>query len=129
MPSSFAGDLGLQMSVGSRLGLGLSARNLGGKMSYLSEGDSLPLIYSAGMSYLLVPGNHATMLMVDAPYRAHEKQLLPSAGLETRFGPLALRVGYMKTTGLQNQVTVGAGFLVGGTNLDYSFGMVDQLQS
>lgn len=42
---------------------------------------------------------------------------------------MAIRGGYQKTNGLGNELTVGAGFLMGGSAIDYSFGMVDQLES
>ena len=127
--TAFAADLGLQSIISSRLSLGMAAQNMGGKMSYLSEGDKLPTIYRAGMSYLMMPGKYATMLLLDAPYHANEGELRPAAGLEVKIGMMAIRGGYKKTDGLQNELTVGAGFLMGSSAVDYSFGMVDQLSS
>ena len=126
---AYAADLGIQSELTSRLGIGVAIQNLGNKVTYLSEGDSLPRIYRAGMSYMLIPGAHMTTLLLDAPYHANEKQLRPAAGLEVKLGPLAVRGGYKKTAGLQNEFTVGAGFLMGGSAIDYSFGMVDQLSA
>ena len=129
--ATFAGDFGVQSLMGDRLTLGLSVLNLGGKVTYLQEGDSLPLTYRMGMSYLLKPGAYATTLMVDAPYRVHEKEFMPAAGLEVKvLGPLMIRGGYQRTNGLRNEFTMGAGLLTGGgMSFDYSFGMVNQLSA
>ncbi len=127
--TTFAADLGLQASMSPRLGIGIAAQNLGSKVTYLSEGDKLPTIYRAGLSYLMLPGRYATMLLLDAPYHANEGELRPAAGVEVKVGPMAIRGGYKRTDGLQNEFTVGAGFLMGSSAIDYSFGMVDQLSA
>jgi len=125
---AFAMDAGVGFQPASRLRLGAAIQNYGQKMTYISEGDNLPRILRAGLSYLLLPGRFATTLFLDAPYFVNEQELRPALAFETRVGPLAFRLGYKKRTGLQ-EFTLGAGFTIGPSSLDYSFGMVDKLDS
>jgi LysM repeat protein len=127
--TAFAADFGMQMAMSEKLGIGAAVQNLGTKVTYLEEGDSLPVIYRAGMTYQLLPGNFATTMMLDMPYHASEGELRPAVGLETKVGPMAIWGGYRKSDGLGSEFTVGAGFLMGGSAVDYSFGMVDQLNA
>jgi LysM repeat protein len=127
--TAFAADLGLQMAMTQRLNLGAAIQNVGTKMTYLSEGDSLPRKVSVGAAYLLIPGNYATTMLIDMPYYAVDKEVRPSLGVEVKVGPMAIRSGYKKTDGLGSNFTLGAGFLMGSSAVDYSFGMVDQLSA
>lgn len=126
--TAYAADLGVLMPIGNRMHLGLAARNIGTQLKYVDEGDSLPRIYDMGLAMNLIPGAHSTTLMLNTPYYANEKSLLPGVGLETLVGPMAIRAGYKKREG-GNQFTVGAGFQLGSTNFDYAFGLVKDLSA
>jgi len=82
--TAYAMDFGAQMALGGRLNIGAAVQNLGTQMKFVEEGDSLPRIYRAGASLMLIPGSYATTLLVDMPYHAVEGQLLPAAGLEVK---------------------------------------------
>jgi LysM repeat protein len=126
--TAYAADFGLQMPINSRVRIGGAVQNFGTKMTYLNEGDNLPRIVRGGMSVMLFPGRYQTSLLLEAPYFVNEQELRPSLGVETTVGPLALRAGYRTGNALQ-EFSVGTGFVFGNSSLDYSFGLVDQLNS
>ncbi len=125
--STYAFDAGLGMQITSRFRLGASVLNYGNKITYLSEGDNLPRTYNLGASFALLSGRTSVMMLVNESYMAFDKTSTPSVGLETAFGPLALRAGYQ--AGDLKKLTLGTGFRLGRTNLDYSFGMMNQLDA
>ena len=81
-----------------------------------------------GMSILLISRQVTSTLFLDAPYHLNQEEFKPAAGIETNIGPLAFRAGYKSGSELQ-KITVGAGFSIGSTSVDYAFGMVDDLDS
>jgi LysM repeat protein len=125
--TAFAADLGLMISAG-RLNFGAAVQNIGSKLTYETQGSDLPRIARLGMSAQILRGALPTMLMIDAPYHMNEAELRPGVGLEVMTGPLALRAGYKKQDGLQ-QLSFGAGFLINTFAFDYSYGLVDELDS
>lgn len=125
---AYAVDAGMQIPITSRIRLGLSALNYGTQLTFVEEGDNLPRMLRGGLSFMLFPGRTQTTLLLDAPYMVNEKLLTPSVGLETLLGPLAIRAGY-KTGGETSEFSMGAGFTLGRSSLDYAFGLVNQLES
>ncbi len=123
--TAYAADLGMVMPVGSRLQLGAAALNYGTQLKYAEEGDPLPRMLQVGGSFAL--RQNATLLL-SIPYMVNEKMTTPSLGLETLFGPLAIRAGYRSGKDVQ-EFTMGAGFALGRSSLDYAFGMVNQLDA
>jgi LysM repeat protein len=121
-------DFGLQSAVTSRLSVGAAFQNLGNGIKYASEADPLPTNYRLGMAYALTQGHTATTLLMDIPYFTNERETRPSIGLDVALGLLSLRAG-VRDNGSKNEFSVGAGFMMGRSSLDYAFGMANQLDS
>jgi hypothetical protein len=126
--TALAADIGLTAMINSRLTLGVAAQNYGTKLKYVEAGDELPRTIRAGLSFSAPIPKAPTMLFLNSTYSANRQENQPSVGLETLLGPLAFRAGY-KSLHKQNEFTLGAGFLLGQANLDYSFGMINQNDS
>lgn len=126
--TAFAGDFGLSVPVMSRLRIGAAVQNIGTQLKFIEEGDDLPRIARAGFALALIPQKYVTTLLVDAPYFLNEEELRPSVGLEVSIGVLSLRGGYKSGSDLQ-EFSVGTGFQLGRSSLDYSFGLADKLDS
>lgn len=121
-------DLGMGMRVGSRIRLGVAVQNIGPKLTYEEESEKLPRIARAGLSYPFLFRNFPSQILFDVPYYVNEQEYRPSMGLETGVGPLIFRLGYNSKIEL-HQFTFGAGFNLGAATLDYSFGIVNELNS
>jgi len=120
--NAFAADLGVLYRPNDKLSLGSSIVNLGSKLKFLSEGDSLPLAFHAAAAYKIT---RQWMTTVEGIYR---KNGLGSAHVGTEWRPLealALRVGYKTDTldGLSALagLTTGIGIYVYGQELAYAF--------
>lgn len=124
--TAFAGDLGMSMPVSSRLNMGAAVQNIGTELKFIEEGDSLPRMARAGMAYSFMSNNAATLL-VDGVYHMNEQELRPAAGLEINFGLLSIRGGYKG--GNDQEFSIGTGLMIGRSNLDYAFGMMDGLDA
>jgi len=126
--TAYAADAGFMLPVNSRIRIGGAALNYGTQLKYEEAGDNLPRMLRIGAAFLLAPGRSNTTLLLDAPYMVNEKITTPSVGLETLVGPLALRAGYRSGGGVQ-ELTMGAGFTLGRSSLDYAFGLINQLDA
>lgn len=126
--NAYAFDAGLSASILTRVQIGFAVQNVGSKIKFNQEGEDLPRIARAGFSYLLFPTSIPTQLFFDAPYYINQEQVRPAMGVETSIGPLALRAGYRNGSDLE-EFSFGTGFLFGPASVDYSFGMVEQLDS
>jgi LysM repeat protein len=127
--TAYAGDLGFQYGLNGRLNVGAAVQNFGSQITYLEEGDDLPQLARGGFSFLMLQGKHPATLMADVVYFTKDQQVQPSAGLEVQFGPLALRGGYKSGSDLKQEFSVGTGFMINRVSLDYSFAMVQNLDS
>lgn len=125
--TAFAGDFGLSAPVSSRIRIGGAVQNIGTELKFVEEGDSLPRIARGGMAISLLSNRSATLLL-DSAYYMNEQELRPAAGLEMSFGLLAVRAGYRGGKGAQ-EFSIGTGVMLGRSNLDYSFGMMDGLDA
>ncbi len=123
--SAYALDIGLQMPVGSRLHFGAAVQNIGSKIQYISDTEEMPLTARVGFSMDVMK---ATSLLLDGIYSKTTAELNPALGIESRIGPMALRAGYKTGSDLEN-LSVGAGFLISRFSFDYSFGLVQDLDS
>jgi len=65
---------------------------------------------------------------MDGVYYMNEQQFRPAAGLEVNIGLLALRAGYKGGNG-NEEFSIGTGLMIGRSSFDYSFGMMDGLDS
>ncbi len=125
--TAFAGDIGLQMPITSTIRFGAAVQNMGTKMTYIDEGNDLPQIARAGLGISLLPSSYKTTLLLDAPYFIKEHEMRAAIGVETMVGPMAIRAGY-RTGNELAAVTFGAGFMMSGMSIDYSYGLVQDLE-
>jgi len=126
--AAYAADAGFQIPLTHRLRFGSAVQNIGTQLKYNEEGDNLPRIWRSGLSWLVVPGQSSTRLMLDGVYSLNESKTYPALGLEQTFGPLAFRAGYKGADGL-NHFSLGLGITLSRFTFDYSFGIVNQLDS
>ncbi len=126
--TAYAADAGFQLPLNSRVQFGSSVQNIGTKLKFNEEGDNLPRLARSGISVLIIPGRSAVRFMIDGVCDLNESKIYPAVGLETSFGPLSLRAGYKGNNGL-NQFSFGTGIAISRYSFDYSFGMVDRLDS
>jgi hypothetical protein len=126
--SAAAFDAGIYKAMNSHFNLGIALQNVGSKLQYISEKESLPQQGRIGFSSLVIPGAFQTSLMSDAVYSFDRKDVSPSVGIETIMGPLALRAGYKGGSDLEN-FSVGTGLHINRFSFDYSLGLVDKLSS
>ncbi|OVE78188.1 hypothetical protein BVX98_01010 [bacterium F11] len=126
--SAFAGDIGLNAPLFQNVRFGLALQNIGSKLQYVSVKNDLPRMARAGITMKFIPYKYITTLLIDSAYSLNNNELIPSAGLETWIGPLALRAGYKGGSDLE-AISFGTGFRFGNASLDYAFGLVDQLDS
>ena len=126
--SAVAFDFGAAAAVSSRLRVGASFQNVGSELKYEGEGDDLPRLARLSAAFDLSGGSRRGRLFVDLPYYMNESALDAGVGLEGTFGPLSLRAGYR--TGVdQGGFAAGAGFALGRAAIDYSFGLIDDLDN
>ncbi|MCB4756112.1 MAG: PorV/PorQ family protein [Elusimicrobia bacterium] len=125
---AYAADVGMSVPFASRLRFGLALRNFGTEVKYVAEGDKLPQTISGGLAISLFPSKAPTTLLLEAPYYINEQETNPSVGVEVALGPLAVRAGYKKNTDA-SEITMGTGFLIGPTSIDYAFGMVENFDT
>jgi hypothetical protein len=125
--TAYAADFGVGYRASKSIQLGAAVQNIGTELSFNGVGSELPRIARAGMAMAL-PFSARTLLLLDAPYHLNQSQFYPAVGLETGVGPLALRAGY-KVVSDQDQISLGAGFRIGQTELSYAFELADRLDS
>jgi LysM repeat protein len=126
--NAIAVDIGTSYDVGHSIRIGAALQNMGSALHYGDGTDHLPRVFRLGFSSPLNVGRVPLTLVMDTPYFFNEKELRPGLGLETSIGPLALRTGYKSGSDLQ-EFSVGAGFLMGSTSIDYSFGFAQKLEA
>ncbi len=123
--TAYALDLGMQMPMGSRLNFGAALQNIGTKMKYIEEAEALPMTARIGFSLNVL---RSTLLLLDGVYDKNSQAINPAIGVESLIGPMALRAGYKSGSDLEG-LTLGAGFLLSRFSFDYSFGLVQDLDS
>jgi hypothetical protein len=126
--SAVAIDLGIRSDISGRFRVGGALQNFGTALKFDSSGDPLPRIVRAGAEWVALTGRTPLSLFVETPYFLNEKELRPALGAETRVGPLAFRVGYRTGSDVEG-LTLGTGIAVGGLVIDYSFGLVQDLNA
>ncbi len=116
--SSFAVDLGIIRKLRSLpVSLGLSLRNLGPGMKFISQRDPLPLSVTAGFACHVIPGFNLSM---DVKRLVYEKVTNVSFGTEySVFSNLTLRSGYLSSIS-DSGLGAGVGLNVLGTQFDYA---------
>ncbi|MBI5244780.1 MAG: PorV/PorQ family protein [Elusimicrobia bacterium] len=132
--SAFAGDAGyLVRSPELGFGAGLAVQNFGSKMTFISEGDPLPLTFRSGFSYLLPldmlesPPNQSILFALDGDYLYYEEQWHANFGIEySALRMCALRLGYQLHRDLAG-LTFGFGLMWRDIGFDYAWQMTDAL--
>ncbi|MBU2574484.1 MAG: PorV/PorQ family protein [Elusimicrobia bacterium] len=120
---AMAVDLGITRGLANLpVSVGLSVQNLGTPMKYINQKDPLPLTFSAGMLFSIVPGLN---MAFDLKRLVYDRQTNVSFGTEYSFIPgFALRSGCMmnnNTIGSKNiGFSVGTGINFWNTQIDYS---------
>jgi hypothetical protein len=125
--TAVAADAGVGYRLSKNIQVGAAVQNMGTKLEFNGLGSDLPRIARAGMAMAL-PFQARTLLFLDAPYHFNQSQFYPAVGIETGVGPLAFRAGY-KVVPDEDQISLGAGFRVGSTELSYAFELADNLNS
>jgi len=128
--TAFAVDLGgLYYTPIEGLAGGLAIRNLGTKLKFLDESDSLPLTISVGAAYQKPFGSQKILLSVDFPFLVYEQKVTPSVGFEFDWREMVQgRIGYkfnIDDTGL----ALGMGFTYQNYFINYAFGLADRLEN
>ncbi|MCB4756101.1 MAG: PorV/PorQ family protein [Elusimicrobia bacterium] len=125
---AYAGDLGMSLPLIPRVRFGAAIQNVGTQLKYINEGDPLPVMFRTGVSLLVAKGRTPTTILLDAPYYMNDKEVEPAAGLEVLVGPMAIRGGY-KMAGDSREFSMGIGFAFGPSTLDYSFGLMQEMDA
>ena len=131
--SGFAIDFGGQYKgLVEGLDIGLSFQNLGTKLKYISEGESLPFTMRLGGSYRRNFAKHALTGSVDFPYYINEKEILALLGVEYRYkNLLSSRAGYRlnmsNSSGEDESFNLGLGITWENYSLDYAIGITKNL--
>jgi len=128
--TAFAIDLGgLYYPPLEGLNIGLAIRNLGTKLKFLEEGDSLPLTISVGAAYEKPFGRQKILVSIDLPFLVYEQVITPAIGFEFNWREMVQgRLGYrfnIDDTGL----TLGTGLTYRNYFINYAFGLADKLES
>ncbi|MBI3297523.1 MAG: PorV/PorQ family protein [Elusimicrobia bacterium] len=135
--TAFAGDLGYLIRAPDQgFGIGAAILNMGPKMTFIEEGDPLPLTYRAGVSWrprlpetMTLPARQELTLVGDAVYLARERAWRGMVGAEwAALRQFAVRLGYR----LNDEVagfTVGFGAGISSLSVDYAWNMTDALSN
>ena len=120
----YAFDLGMSWNSAQRpISLGLSALNLGPGIRYISETTKLPLTFSLGAAWHVIPG---LALSADIRRLVYDGRTNLSLGTEYMLLPMfTVRGGYLlsSATSLQqaNALGMGFGLKLMGQKVDYAF--------
>jgi len=122
--TTFAGDVGTQMNIGTFGTIGLAVQNIGGTLHYASSGHDLPRTLRLGLGFIAYPKLFPILFLIEMPYNMVQKQANASAGVEIPWRDLAFRAGYQSGTD-QGRFTAGAGIKIKNLSLDFAFGFVN----
>lgn len=126
--SAFAADIGVYVPVSARFSAGASFQNFGTRLKYDQRSDRLPLLLRGGFAFQILPNRPVLSWFGDVAYLFGEEEARAGSGVEARFTPLALRLGYLKGRDL-DKISVGAGIHFARFSLDYGLGLIDRLDS
>jgi hypothetical protein len=121
------GDVGFSYAMNTRLSVGGALQNLGSSLRYSNRSEAMPRSARAGVAYLFPTRRMPIGLFGDFTHAADTGENRIGAGSEVRFGPLALRAGY--SAGHDDRFSVGTGVMVGNWTLDYSIGLINDLNA
>lgn len=124
--TAYAADVGAlgKFIVGkNRLLLGIACQNLGTKIKFEEEGDTLPLTVRAGAAYQMDFKQEHTLTISGEAVKPNDGDFRGSGGIEYWYREIfALRAGYKIGYDLDS-FTCGVGFIWKNFQLDYGWGM------
>jgi len=128
--TGFAVDLGtLYRPPLEGLAVGLAVRNLGTKLKFIDEGDSLPLTICLGGAYERSFGSQKILMSIDLPFLVYEEKLTPAVGFEFDWREMVQgRVGY-KFNSDDTGLALGMGFTYQRYIINYAFGLANRLEN
>jgi len=128
--TAFAVDLGgLYYPPLEGLAIGLAIRNLGTKLEFISEGDSLPLTICVGGAYERSFGSQKILMSIDLPFLVYEEKVTPAVGFEFDWREMVQgRVGY-KFNSDDTGLALGMGFTYQNYFINYAFGLANRLEN
>ena len=130
--SSYAFDIGGALILGSPdVSLGVSLRNIGQGLKFVSERDPLPRELRTGISYAFNLGNDNSkiLLSADVPYLIVDKTTQENLGAEWCINKaFSLRIGEHFNSDVQS-LTFGLGLKTRTFSFDYSYGAAGPLNS
>lgn len=122
--STMTGDVGLQYHiVPGNFVLGAAARNVGGEVTFIEEGDPLPMVYDGGIFYSQAVRGGADVLNLggDMVFPSDADAYL-SAGVEYGFyRTLYLRLGYNGSQEADDGFSIGGGIHDQRFKINYSY--------
>lgn len=127
--TAFAADFGLMYrTIDSTFSCGLAFQNIGTKLTYISDGDSLPFTVRTGISVKLRDSTIDTWLATaDLVY--YDSKLRYNAGVECNlFKILSIRAGY-KMGYAPDTLSFGAGFNISQVYIDYAYSMLGSMDN
>lgn len=126
--STMALDLGILYNTPVEgLSAGLSFLNNGGEMKFIDEGDSLPQRTIVGVGYKMSPMENVGLKLGGDYISEKDADGRSCLGLElTLKNMVMLRTGYYTNSDLGG-VTAGIGVKIGMFQLDYGYGLMDEL--
>ena len=117
------GALGKFMVGKNKLLLGVAGQNLGTKIKFEEEGDTLPLTVRAGASYQMDFKQEHRLTVSGEAVKPNDSDFRGSGGMEYWYREIfALRAGYKIGYDLDS-FTCGVGFVWKNYQLDYGWGM------
>ena len=128
--TAFAVDFGgLYYTPIEGLAGGLAIRNLGTKLKFIAESDSLPLTIVLGGAYRRSFGEQKILVSVDFPFLVYDQKFTPALGFEFDWREMVQgRIGYkfnVDDTGL----ALGMGFTYQKYFISYAFGLANRLEN
>jgi hypothetical protein len=132
--TAYAGDFGY-LAKAEDLGFsaGLSLLNFGSRMTFVQEGDPLPLTARAGIGYLLsldafeIPPSQAIQFAADGDYSIREESWHANLGAEySAMKTFSVRLGYQFRRDIAG-LCVGFGLSWMDASLDYAWSLTDFL--
>lgn len=134
--SAFAMDMGAQYKeLLSNIDFGITLRNAGTKLTYVDEGEKLPMNARLGAAYTKEIGGSRLQGTVDFPYYINEKETLGLLGIEYILNNLiAFRGGYRmnlsnSSSDDEQNINAGIGFMWSSFSIDYAIGLTDDLDN
>jgi hypothetical protein len=96
------------------LSIGASVQNIGQKIKFVDDADSLPACLRVGLAY----ARDVLIMCVDIN-KAVDSDVNVHIGIEYQYNQVAFRAGY--GTGSEASFSVGAGFGIGSWSIDYAY--------